>query len=235
MSIALSFLALAAGAGEPELPNPLAIDPAEIVVTGRRGVAAAHPDAVEFLKAFCFDPARRTGRLLPPAGNPHWVPLDEDARRQFKIEDPDAPAFSLMDGGRGQELWLKFEEFARRGGLIEQRCTLLVAGGRDHDRFVSRMSRLFSGIPTQRHVGHPDGVPKVRGLSQWLWTGSPQRGSKAWRSIEQPKGAQTTWRVVIDTNAYYRDYDYILGDLKIRNGPRGQASLLTFAVTRRRG
>jgi hypothetical protein len=227
--------ALAAGAGATQPPQAEPIDPAEIVVTGRRGGPAAHPDAVEFLKALCFDPARRTGRLAPPVGNPHWVPLEDDARRQFKIEHPDTPAFSLVDGGRGHELWLKFEESSLPDGLVEQRCTMLVAGGRDHDRFVNNMSQLFRGIPTQRHVGHPNGVPRVRGLSQWLWTGGPQRGSKVWRSIQQPKGAQTTWRVVIDADAYYQENDYIVGDLKIRNGPGEQASLLTFAVTRRRG
>jgi hypothetical protein len=233
MTFAVLLGSLAASAVAAQLPAPPPIDPAEIVVTGRPGSARPQPDVVEHLRTFCFDPARRSGRMAPPAENSRWYPLDDEARRQFRIEDPDVPAFSRADGVRGHELWLKLEEFREGKGLVEQRCTILAIGGRDHRRFVDDMSRLFGGPPTQRHVGEPDGLPAIPGWEQWLWTGMPNRRSSNWRSLERTRGAAPSWLVVIDPD-FYRDHVYIVGDMKLRQGAGRPVTLLKFSVFKRR-
>ncbi len=233
MILAVLLGGLAAGAVAAPPPAPPPVDPGEIVVTGRLGGARPQPDAVQYLRTFCFDPARRTGRMTPPAENSRWYPLPDEARRQFRIEDPGVPAFSRADGLRGHELWLKLEEFREGKGLVEQRCTMLVIGGRNHERLVDDMSRLFGGPPTQAHVGQPDGLPAIPGWEQWLWTGMPNRRSSAWRSLERSRGSGPSWLVVIDPD-FYRDHVYIVGDMKLRGGEGRPVTLLKFSVFKRR-
>lgn len=225
------LLAVAAQAPQPLLAlEPPSADP--IVVTGSRGKAGrTEPDAVAVLRAFCFDPVRLTGRFAPPSEGTGWFALDGRARRQFHIADPEVPAFALQDEARRQQLWIKFEALRGRAGLIEKRCTILVIGGSGHRRFVDSMSALFGGTPTQRHVGHQDGSPAVAGWEQWLWTGMPARGAKAWKAIAQPRGAPPTWLTVVDEAGFYRDYDYLLGDMKLRKGPGAPITMLTFSLT----
>jgi hypothetical protein len=238
MSVAAFLLALLAGADPAQAPAAAAPPPdGDIVVTGVRGNGPrkARPDAVEVLRDHCFDPARRTGRFAEPSPGPWWIELDDKERRQFQIEDADVPAFAMEDESRGQHLWIRFERLKHRSKTEERRCTLLVIGGRDHQRFVGHMSTLFGGGPTQRHVGVREGSPDVPGWEQWLWTGMPSRGSKSWRSIEQPRGSPPTWLVVTDVRDFYNSYDYIMGDMKSRKRPGPAITMLTFSVTTRPG
>jgi hypothetical protein len=221
-----------AAAQPPPAAEPQAVD--SIVVTGIRGSKPrVDPDAVDVLRSVCFEPARLTGRFAIPSSDVRWVELDEKARRQFHVSDPAAPAYAMEDQARGQQLWLKTETFAHLEGLEEQRCTLLVLGGRDHRRFAEAMSKLFRGVPTQRHVGVRDGSPALPGWEQWLWTGMPPHGSKAWSAIEQPRAGPPTWVVVSDVKQFYDDYDYILGDMKMRQAAGPPITMLSFSVTRR--
>lgn len=236
MSVANFALVLLAAAGPDLTPSAAAPPPVDdIVVTGTRGSGPrkSRPDAVEVLRTHCFDPARRTGRLEAPSPGPRWIELDETERRQFKIEDPDVPAYAMDDEARAQRLWLKFERIKHKSNTEERRCTLLVMGGRDHDRFVGDMSSLFRGGPTQRHVGHRSGSPALAGWEQWLWTGMPSRGSKSWKAHEWPRGEPTQWLPVFDVNSFYSSYNYIMGDMKLRKGPGTAVTMLTFAVTTR--
>jgi hypothetical protein len=236
MSVASFALALLAAADPAEAPSAAAPPPVEeIVVTGARGSEPrkARPDAVEILRAHCFDPARRTGRFDEPSVGPRWVELDETERRQFRIEDPDVPAYAMEDEARSQRLWLKFERVRHKGNTEERRCTLLVIGGRDHDRFVGEMSSLFSGPSTQLHVGHRAGSPALPGWQQWLWTGMPSIGSKDWKAYKWPRGTPTQWLLVFDVQDFYNSYDYIMGDIKSRKSPGKAVTMLTFSVTTR--
>jgi hypothetical protein len=213
-------------------PEPQIVEP--IVVTGTRGRRPrVAPDAVDVVRTFCFETARVTGKLQTPSSDVRWVELDEKARRQFHISDASVAAYALDDAARGQQLWLKTETFAQPGELEEQRCTVLVIGGRDHRRFIEAMSKLFGGVPTQRHVGVRDGSPAVAGWEQWLWTGMPPHGSKAWKAIEQPRGGAPSWVVVSDVARFYDSYDYIMGDMKLRQGPGPPITMLSFSLTRR--
>ncbi|HEX8511616.1 MAG TPA: hypothetical protein VF688_00765 [Allosphingosinicella sp.] len=230
---ALALLAAADPAQTPSAAQPPPVE--EIVVTGTLGSGArkARPDAVEVLRTHCFEPARRTGRFEQPPVGPRWIELDETERRQFKIEDPDVPAYVMEDEARAQRLWLKFERVKHESNTQEHRCTLLVIGGRDHDRFVGDMSSLFSGGPTQQHVGHRAGSPALAGWEQWLWTGMPSRGSKSWKAFEWPRGERSKWLLVFDVENFYNNYNYIMGDMKSRKGPGTSVTMLTFAVTTR--
>jgi hypothetical protein len=242
MSVAGFALALLAAADPTQTPSAAQPPPVEeIIVTGTRGSGArkARPDAVEVLRTHCFEPARLTGRFNPPSVGPRWVELDETERRQFKIEDPDVPAYAMEDETRAQHLWLKFERLEHRAKTEEHteehRCTLLVIGGRDHKRLVGDMSNLFNGAATQRHVGQPDGSPALAGWEQWLWTGRPARGSASWERTEPRKGEAPTWTVVVDVERFYNSHDYIFGDMKSRKGPGTAVTMLTFSLTTRPG
>ncbi len=154
-------------------------------------------------------------------------------RARFGIADPSVPAFSFTDEGRGHVLLLKFERFGQKNRVIENRCTLVVIGGRNHDRLPSQMARLFKGAGTERHVGHAAGAPAVKGWRQWVWTGMPQRGSREWRAVRPSRGANGgTWLVVTDP-AFYDNFDYILGDLKTRTDGGRPVSMLSFSYLRR--
>lgn len=228
---AAAALGLAGPSVATPLPEAEPVVADELVVTGRRGAQRVEPDAVNVLQTFCFDPARRSGSPVEPDPMSRWFPLEPPARRQFRIADPTTPAYSLADDARGHELWLKIERLPRDGGLVEDRCTLLVVDGRNHRRFVAAMAGLFRGAPTQRHVGHPHGVAAMPEWEQWLWTGTPQRGSSNWRSIAKGRGAGgQSWVVVLDRD-FYAQHDYVYGDLKTRSGER-PLSLLTVGVVR---
>ncbi|HEX8125951.1 MAG TPA: hypothetical protein VF548_10255 [Allosphingosinicella sp.] len=239
MSLAGLLLALvAAGPGPAQTPSAAGPPPVdEIVVTGSRANAGRkpRPDAVDVLRIHCFDPARLDRRFDPPSSGPRWIELEESERVQFRIEDPDVPAFAMDDESRAQRLWLKFERFDHRSDTREQRCTLLVLGGRNHDRFVDAMSNLFRGPPTQRHVGQPEGSPAIPGWEQWLWTGMPSRGSRSWRRTEPARGSPPSWTVVVDARGFYNSFDYILGEMKSRRAAGPAVTMLTFSFTTRPG
>lgn len=234
----LAAAALLSGSGNPVPASPPPVSQEapdtfqDIVVTGQRG-GRPLPDAVEFLGRFCFEANRRTGKPAPPADEPRWEELDEPTRARFRIADPSVPAFSFTDEGRGHVLLLKFERFEHRNRVFENRCTLVVVGGRDHERLPGQMSRLFKGAGTERHVGHAAGAPAFKGWRQWVWTGRPPRGSRNWRAIQPRRGAGGgSWLVVTDP-AFYDEFDYILGDLKTRTDPGRPVSMLSFAYFRR--
>ncbi|HEX8449333.1 MAG TPA: hypothetical protein VF652_07060 [Allosphingosinicella sp.] len=238
MRLAGLLLALVSGPDPAQPTTAAGLPPVdEILVTGRRGNSGrkVRPDAVEVLRTYCFEPARLKRRFDLPSPGPRWTELDESERAQFRIEDPNAPALAMDDEARAQRLWLKVERFDHRGDTQEQRCTLLVIGGRDHRRFVDDMSNLFSGPPTQRHVGQREGSPAIPGWQQWLWTGMPSRGSKSWKRSETARGSPTSWTVVVDVRAFYNSFDYILGEMKSRTAPGPAVTMLTFAFTTRLG
>lgn len=225
---ALTVWSVAGGATPPDPADGIE----EIVVAARPGPLPPLRDAIEYYRAYCFDANRLSGQSAPPVDDSDWQPLDEATRRRFGVTDPASPAFGLADRRRGRTLLVKFERFARPGGLIENRCTLVVIGGRDHAALVGQMSALFRGPGTERHVGAPDGTPRIAGWRQWLWTGMPQRRSRSWRAVTPSRSAGGgTWVVVTDPS-FYDSFDYVLGDLKIRQRGR-PLSVLSFAYTTR--
>lgn len=212
--------------------NEAAID--DVVVVGRRETLRPVRDPVDYYRRFCFDPNRRTGQSTPPVGDPDWVELDPATRAKFGATDPAVEAFGLVDAARGETLLLKFETLRHPHKLVENRCTLAIIGGDRHAILADRVSRVFAGPPTQRHVGAADGAPALAGWRQWLWTGNPARRSRSWKSVNAGRGASAggTWIVVIDDD-FYDSHDYILGDLKTRTTPDRPLSILTFAYTSR--
>lgn len=239
--LAVVLLLVTASLQAPAVPAPPPDSDAgsvpfgEVVVTARRGPPRPPPDPVAYYQRYCFDANRLTGRSATPADDPDWAPLDPRTRAQFRISDPNVPAFGLYDVPSDQKLVLKFEEFDLSGGLHENRCTLVVIGGSTHMMLRDRMSRLFHGGGTRRHVGHALGVDRVAGWGQWVWTGMPSRKSQEWRSINGGHGNPTdSWLVVTDLR-YYDQNDYILGDLKTRTDASRPVSILSFAYTTRPG
>lgn len=229
MRLPLLFLALAAPA--PATPDPLD----EIVVTRRRGSAVPRPEPFAHFRDRCFEATRRTGHPAPPpVDDRDWAPLDDATRRQLRLDDPATAAFDLFDDARGQRLILKIEQPRRTDGLAEISCSLIVLGGSGHDALPGRMSGLFGAPGSERHVGHQAGIARVAGWRQWAWTGMPGRRSHNWRSYAPsgPGSRRGSFLVVIDPE-FYDSWDYIVGELKTRQGADHPISVLTFSHTHR--
>jgi hypothetical protein len=231
--------ALLAGQDQPSEPVQEVVSDQlnEIVVSRRKGAPPAKLDATGYLQRHCFDANRLSGRSAPPEDDLSWEPIDDTARAQFGISDPEVPAFGLADEARGHTLLIKFETFRLKNDLREDRCTLVVIGGEDHAELPDRISAMFKGRGTQRHVGHRDGSEKIDGWQQWLWTAMPSRRSKAWQSINGRSGgrASDSWVVIVD-DSFFDRYDYVFVDLKTRQGAGAKLSMLTFGSrTREKG
>jgi len=228
--------ALLAGQGQPIEPIQEAVPDqlSEIVVSRRKGVPPAKLDATGYLQRHCFDANRLDGRSAPPEDDLSWEPIDDTARAQFGISDPEVPAFGLTDEARDHTLLIKFETFRLKNDLRENRCTLVVIGGEDHAELPDRISAMFKGRGTQRHVGHRDGSKKIDGWQQWLWTAMPSRRSKAWQSINGRSGgrASDSWVVVVD-EFFFDKHDYVFVDLKTRQSAGAKLSVLTFGYKTR--
>jgi hypothetical protein len=219
-------------AGPPAAPGePDSFE--NIVVTGQRGSPRPQPDAVEFLRRFCFEPLRQNRKVAPPADQPRWEDLEDDTRAQFGITDPAVPAYSFLDQSRGHLLLLKFEQFEHATRVVENRCTLVVIGGHNHGRFRDDMSELLGRAGVERHVGRPFGTPFVAGWRQWAWTGMPGRRSRNWRALQSSRGAQGGGYLVVTDPDFYREFDYIVGDLKMKEKAVRPVSMLSFSHFRR--
>jgi len=204
----------------------------DIVVTARKGAPPPKLDPIGYYRRYCFDANRHDGRSAPPFDDLDWEPLDDTTRSRFGISDRNTPAFSLVYPDPGGILLLKFETFFRPGNLVENRCTLVLIGGHDHEALSKRLSAVFRGPATQRHIGQRDGSERIDGWDQWLWTGMPGRRSKSWQTIngEGRRVPGGTWLVVTDPK-FYDDHDYILGDLKTRRAHGQPLSVISFAYT----
>lgn len=205
----------------------------EIIVERTKSSTSKKLKPVEYLRRFCFEPNRLTGQSAPPVNSIDWDPLSPLALKQFGVFDEAVQAFGLFDPDRNHTLLIKFERFEHNGKLTENRCTLAVIGGEEHESFLRDMSAMFRGAGTQRHTGHRDGVNKVQGWRQFLWTGMPSRGSKNWQSINSKTrgGQRSTW-VVVANPSFYEQYEYIAGELKINNDDNTPIAVLSFSHTK---
>ena len=230
------ILALAFAAPLAIAQDGVADSAEDIVVTARRSIDAPIGDAVEQWRTLCFDAMRQARQFRAPTDDPDWQPLDADDRRRFAVLDEGVPAYGLSDPARRHTLLIKFERFDRPESLIEDRCTMVVVGGADHARMIADINRVMRSQGTERHVGETDGSPSVRGWRQRIWTAMPPRNSAAWRGVEASGSARAggTWIVVSDTARFYRANDYVLADLKIRQGAGQPLSVVTLSVTRRK-
>lgn len=236
----LLMLGLAAGVGAgqvqlPAPPPPAAESLDDIVVTARRGPRPPLPEPVAYFQRLCFDPVRTKRRFEIPDRDPDWSPLEDSARAQFQIVDPDVEAYGLSDPATGRSLLLKFESLKETGGLSQLRCTLVVIGGADHAALKDRLTAMLGGPGTQRHVGHIHGVPALPNWSQWLWNGYPDRGLKRWETIKAPGAgyAAGTW-VVVTAPSFWRTSDYFAVDLKTRQTGPQPLSVVTFSYVTRK-
>ena len=203
----------------------------DIVVTGRRLSTAPIRNVVDYYKKYCFEANRLTGHSEPPDNDPDWHELSKADQLRLGATSPGAKAFGFADPKKKLRLFLKIERQPRSDGLHEEQCSLIVLGGPKHFPFVDKMSAVLHGTPTQRHVGVRDGVPKIPGWKQWLWSGMPARHSKGWRVSPTgggPGANRDTWIVVAD-KSFYNSYNYIFGDLKIKQNGEVPVSILSFS------
>lgn len=222
------LVALATGAQNRSLPDNLPV--ADVVVMARPGAPPPLLDAVGYFRRHCFEPARLKGVPSAPEDDLEWTPLDQETRRKLGVADPDVPASGLRDAARGHTLLLKVERLplSRSWRTVEDRCTLVVIGGRNHQAMLSGMAALWRASGTQRNL---DGTP-TQGWRQWHWSGMPARDTKAWRALTRGRGSESTALRVVDP-AFYTRHDYIMGDLKTREGTGTPISVLSFVRVHR--
>jgi hypothetical protein len=215
---------------QAEAPEP---DDDAIVVTGSRVPLAPLLEPIEYFARHCYEPHRRTRQPAPPPEfGSDWEVLPDSARAQLRMIGPDGQAYWMRDEERGHTLVLTFDRPPRGDYVQESRCSLVVIGGTGHDRFAAGMARLFRGPGTDRHVGHPDGNPRLPGWRQLAWTAIPRRGSSAWDVEPGPRGG-TGWIVVIDPVLFYDNADFVLGDLKTSEGRAPRVSVLSLSFSTR--
>lgn len=219
--------------GQPIDAPPAALE--QIIVTGSRPNRAALGEPIDYFRRHCFDALRRDGRNAAPTvpDNPDWQPLADNVREQLGISDPAAILMGLTDHVRRHILVLRIDRLAQPMNLAESRCSLTVIGGDSHRRLQDGMAALFRGPGTQRHIGHPSGNPRLAGWDQHVWTGTPPRGSTAWRDAIPGSGRPHpggSFIVVTDTR-FFDDRDYVLGDLKTRTSGAPVISVMSLALT----
>ncbi len=200
-------------AAKPESGPDLSVP--EVTVSTRRDTPArTMPAAPEYLRRFCFEPGRKTSRFAPPQDDdPDWFPLEDALRERFGASDPAVPAFRFDDVSRNQTVLVRFETMSASSGITEQRCIFAIVGKINEPELRSGLSRLFGTSGTQRHVDVRDGgVPSIPGWDQWLWTGSPARGSRAWPGFSP----RDSFIIVTNSSYFYDGSDYIYADLKVR-------------------
>ena len=202
----------------------------QIVVTGRRGSPGPKLSAFDYWQRHCFEANRQTRRSAPPLDDRDWLPVAEDVRTALKLPETGTQAFDLVDEVRGHTLILTIAQLKGDWGLTENRCTLTIVGGSEHETLTGRLNTLFKGPGTERHVGHSAGYDKVPGWRQRLWVGTPNRRSKNWRVYGASGAARSggSWIIVTD-RSFYNMYDYIIGDLKTKTQGRQPVSILSFA------
>jgi hypothetical protein len=229
--------ALVAGLAALSVQPPAEAEPdyEAIVVTGSRPNREPLPEPIEHYRRHCFEANRLTRRSAPPGpSDRYWRAADQALRDQLGVVDPGTLVYALTDFVRGHRLILRIERRQVKGQLVESTCRLIVIGGSSHDRLEAGMAALFRGPGTDRHVGHPAGTQRLAGWTERVWTGMPERGSKAWRQYFSTgvRGRRDSWLVVISDSFYDRN-DYILGDLKVSEGRQPRVSILSFAYTSR--
>jgi hypothetical protein len=213
-----------------EVPEP---DYDAIVVTGSRVPLAPLLEPIEYFAQHCYEPHRRTKQPAPPPeSGSDWGVVPDSARAHLRTLGPDGQAYWMRDEERGHTLILTFERPPRRDNVQESRCSLVVIGGTSHDGFATGMGRLFRGSGTDRHLGHPDGNPRLTGWRQLAWTAIPRRGSSAW---EQYRGSRRGggWVMVSDSGLFYDNADFVLGDLKTSEGRTPRISILSLSFSTR--
>jgi hypothetical protein len=235
----LSAAALAARA-QPAAPPEEASDVEGLTVTARRQVptvakpGAADPDPFAFFQDYCFDPMRLSRRSARPVGDPAWRRLGGEARAQLGIADSSTVAYARVDTARGLTLVLRIEQGPMvsevRNDLVQHRCSLTVKGPADAREFKKRMSALFNGAPTDRHLGAPSasGHERTPGWEQWLWSAIPMRGSNQWEVFRSGSF------IVVNAPRFYNRCTYVAGELRHTKDHAAPISvlLLTHTFTR---
>lgn len=216
------LLAIAVQAAAPE---------PDVTVTARKLRTKPIRDAVGYFERHCFDASRLTGQPSMPRADKDWHPLTSAERDSIGVVGDDTLAFGARLSERQSAALTLSRSATQWGGgkLVEYRCTLIVLGG-DQQRFPDRVAAIFRGPGTQKHVGDREGVPAIAGWRQLLWASIPAIGSADWQ-VFRTRGSSGSWVRVIDPD-FYRNAEYVVGDLRTRTTGMPLTSL-TLIYTRR--
>ena len=197
----------------------------DVVVEGR----THGPDPLAFFAALCFDGNRLEDRAVRPTDDARWRPIDLTA-----VNGPGEPggeSFMLTDDDLTLVLNIVEGPDPDRDRVQRNACSLTVVGPHDRDALERRMSALFGGAGTTRHLDFMPAVfPTHPGWVQLAWSSIPSRRSTNW-SVFQPQGATEPGFVVVTDPGFYRRSRWIVAELR-HGDERGRAvshiSLLHF-------
>lgn len=216
-----AFLALilAALSSPPQDPPPPATRVDDVVVEGQ----ARRPDPFAFFAALCFDGNRLDERATRPSDDPRWraVTLPSAGDRGLPVDE----TFVFGEGDLDVALNISEGPDPDRDRVQRNACSLTIVGPHDQAGLETRMSALFGGGGTARHVEYmPEAFPAHPGWSQLAWSAIPSRGMSSWT-------VYSTGFVVVTDPIFYRRSRWIVAELRraeLDGQPISHISLIHF-------
>jgi hypothetical protein len=207
-------------------PKPEA-NQTEIRVTARRfDPSAPKQEAIAYYRRYCFESNRLRGHSTMPERDSNWAPLDDELRDKLKLSGPEGRAYQLVDEIRQHTLVLASNQ-STHDGLLESRCTLVILGETDTS-LKDDMSDLFHSLPYRGSLEGEFGMETTPGWKHWLWAAKPNRNSKNWNVFRRERDTTANWIIVLDPQLFYAESNYLLGDLKVKDGPGSKISVMSF-------
>jgi hypothetical protein len=156
----------------------------------------------------------------------NWRRVDDALRAKLNLAGAEGSAYQLVDEGRKLSLVLQIQRLTHEG-LVENRCSIIVIG-ETGSSLEEDMAALFRSQPYVGTLNQRFGMEPTPGWRHWLWTAMPPRGSKDWSVFRRDRQTSAHWIIVTDPLQFYGEHDYLLGDLKVRDGAGPRLSVMSF-------
>ncbi|MBU1326130.1 MAG: hypothetical protein KJ676_12890 [Alphaproteobacteria bacterium] len=205
-ALLIGLLVAAQAAGLQDPPPPTRVD--DVVVEGH----ARRPDPFTFFAALCFDGNRLDGHAVRPVDDTRWrqvaVPASND-------QDPaTGETFLLSEGDLTIVLTINEGLDPESDRVQRNTCSLTLVGPHDQAVLERRMSALFGGAGTSRHLDFmPLVFPTHPGWVQLAWSAIPARSSSNWTAF-QARGASGPGFVVVTDPGFYRRSRWVVAELR---------------------
>ncbi len=203
--LALIFALLPSTAQDPPPPATRVDD---VVVEGQ----ARRPDPFAFFAALCFDGNRLDERATRPSDDPRWRGAVVPAVDGQGL--PPGETFVLDEGDLTIVLNIVEGPDPDRDRVQRNACSLTIVGPHDPEDLERRMSALFGGAGTSRHLDFlPSVFPTHPGWVQLAWSAIPARATSNWK-VFQPQGASEPGFVVVTDPGFYRRDRWVVAELR---------------------
>ncbi len=173
---------------------------------------ARRPEPFTFFAALCFDGNRLDGRAVRPVDDPRWLAVTVPAATDQGLVTGEA--FVFNEGDLTVVLNIAEGLDPERDRVQRNACSLTIIGPHDQEALERRMSALFGGAGTTRHLDFmPTAFPTHPGWVQLAWSLIPARSSSNW-AVFQPRGASEPGFVVVTDPGFYRRSRWVVAELR---------------------